>query len=57
MAAVTEWGGEVPDALACPRCGANSVDDLRLDLPAEDDQDQDREVVVCERCGLRYRLP
>ena len=54
---IREAGGEVPARLACPRCGAADVDDLRLEEPAEDDQDPDREVVVCERCGLRYRLP
>lgn len=49
---MTEWGGDVRDALACPRCGANSVDDLQIDLPAEDDPEQDREVVYCLKCGL-----
>jgi transcription elongation factor Elf1 len=55
--AVTESGGDVGDALACPRCGASDVDDLLLEDPAEDDEDQDRLVVTCEKCGLRYRLP
>jgi transcription elongation factor Elf1 len=50
-------GGEVLGAWACPRCGASDVDTLRLEDPADDDQDPEREVVVCERCGLRYRLP
>lgn len=50
-------GSEVHEAWACPRCGTADVDDLRLELPAEGDPDPDREVVVCERCGLRYRLP
>ncbi len=50
-------GGEVAECFACPRCGASDVDDLGIEDPAEDDQEQDRPAVTCERCGLRYRLP
>jgi hypothetical protein len=57
MAAVTEGDGEVPDALACPPCGANNVDLLRMEDPADGDQEPDRMVVTCEVCSLRYRLP
>jgi transcription elongation factor Elf1 len=55
--AVTEGaGGKVPPSLACPRCGADDVDDLMIDDPADDDPEPDRAVVTCEKCGLRYRL-
>lgn len=49
---MTDWGS-VHEAWACPRCGNADTDALRLD----DEADEDRERVWCERCGLRYRLP
>jgi hypothetical protein len=54
---IRDAGGEVSGAWTCPRCGTSDVDTLRLEDTGDDDQDPNGEVVVCERCGLRYRLP